>query len=660
MAQNLRTMQDDLREAKEKTKKPAFGFMQKKETIQNDLETTAEVKEKIETAPIKEEKKETLTENRIPEPIKTFQKNDILSKLQEDPDAQENDKEEPYKIETKEEIKPTNFETVLKTEEEKKDSQENIPEKKQDEEIKSLAKRISESMSSTIKHEIDKEKEKHPAEIDKDKELKELINRMSQNLQETNEELQDLTEKLNESEMQLKELQTKETEQKIEQPKTNESPITAEVEKPMQEKVPAKKGIIDTKPKNQEIAEDKPISDKANSIEPDKDNKGDNKNISYWEKLHKSIKSEQEGVTIATPEVIKEEEAKTQEGGIIAPKQQGIDIQEGETKNENDSLPETKAPQFYDKYISPENRLVFGKQEYYSSIHKKIKPKTKKESLERFKDTLKSAEQLNILTTEEEKKLLKKQIATKYHLNLNALPWKKIIIASTILLTIWGVSLAYIIPRVRQNEEETENIIAGKNIEIIEQKIVAEISASQSQVEGINYFDATIDPWKSFPDKSVIRLKITNNEKSALLTKDNALKTILKNENYEKMPQNFSDLTSEEYSILVFKNNDSLRLGLVFQFDPSKVNEINQAMSEWENINNKQQRIHNIMKTLFVNTRTIESERGFSSANYKNIELKYLNLPDTNTSMDYFVYDNIIVFTTSKDTVLEMIDIMTQ
>jgi hypothetical protein len=63
------------------------------------------------------------------------------------------------------------------------------------------------------------------------------------------------------------------------------------------------------------------------------------------------------------------------------------------------------------------------------------------------------------------------------------------------------------------------------------------------------------------------------------------------------------------------------------------------------------------MKNLFVNSRIIEQESlTFQPAIYNGTELKFINLPDSDTSMDYFIYEGYIVFTSSKDHTFQLID----
>lgn len=669
----LRTMQDDIKEAREKLKKPAFGFMKKKEEAPKEVKKPEEILNtnivtpenkkpeiiispekienqempKIEIPPIKVEKniqeKETRVETIIPAKAEVKNITEVLDK-------------ENTRIQKKEEIKPVNFETVIKNTEEIQKEKPSTEIKEKDKELESLTQRISSAMNQTVPS---IKKEEAPKISDKDSELKELISRMSNNLKETNEELQGLTEQLAESEAVIEKLQ----EQNLDDINQKTDDISTEVSKKPKE---IQAGI------NKEPLEEKEqVFIKINQeetgkavTEETKKEKTQDGNIKtetpYWSKLHKALKSEPEKEIKTTPEVIKEEEKKAQEGGIIKPKQ--IEkIGEIEEEQIEEGTPKTKLPNFYDNYINPENRLVFGKQEYYSSIHKKIKPKSKKENLEQFKDTFKSTDTPELMTDAEEKMKLRRRIAKKYGINLDALPWKKIVVGSVVFLTVWGMAFMYITKKVQPPVPEEIVVTEGKSIEVVDKKIDQEVTTTQNQVSGINYFDAVLDPWKNFSNATTTRLRIIQNNKDTLLTKDEALKTILGEENFNNIPQDFKTLATEEYNVLVFKNNNDIRLGIAFRFDQSKKDELEETMINWERTSAKKQKIYNVMKALFVKTKTTETEQDyFNSANYKEVNLKYVNIPDTNTSMDYFIVDDIIVFTTSKDTTIAMINFLKQ
>lgn len=691
----LRTMQDDIKEAREKMKKPVFGFMKRKEEARTEVEKTEEKpnadiaetgiqktatiippekvqNQKIQTAEVSPLKPETISQEEKTETgIMIPPKAEIIN-------ITETPKEENTTKTKQEEDKPVNFETVIKTTEENRGGGNAIKTPEKNRELESLTQRISGAMHSQTMPSTNPEKAEEPQEkesvplSDKDSELKELISRMSNNLKETNEELQGLTEQLAESELVIEKLQAQSLNninQKVENSSIGISQRPKDVsvgiyEKPVEEKGQNRVEIQPTKiiePAEKVLTEEKPPN-KANETE-----------TPYWSKLHQALKNSPEEENkpkpqIAKPvikeednhkpQVIKEEEEKTEAGGIIT-LPQTENLEEIEEEKTEVNIPKTKIPNFYDNYINPENRLVFGKQEYYSSIHKKIKPKAKKENLEQFKDTFKAAEKLNLMTEAEEKMKLRRRIAKKYGLNLDALPWKKIIIGSILFLTIWGVTFTYITKKVQPPAPEVIVATPGKSIEAIDEKIKQEVTATQSQVSGINYFDAVLEPWKDFANSTTTRIRIVQNDNEIILTRDEALKTILGDENFNNIPQDFIDLVGDGYSVLVFKNDDDIRLGIALSFDQSKEKEIEEAMIRWEQSGTKRQRIYNVMKALFVKTKTTETEQNyFDSANYRGINLKYINIPDTNTSMDYFILEDMVIFTTSKETAIAMIDFL--
>ena len=68
-----------------------------------------------------------------------------------------------------------------------------------------------------------------------------------------------------------------------------------------------------------------------------------------------------------------------------------------------------------------------------------------------------------------------------------------------------------------------------------------------------------------------------------------------------------------------------------------------------------------ILKPLFINDSNFEKTYGdFSSTTYsdENIELRYVHLIDNDTALNYFLYKDILVITTSKDNTFVMTDIL--
>lgn len=311
-----------------------------------------------------------------------------------------------------------------------------------------------------------------------------------------------------------------------------------------------------------------------------------------------------------------------------------------------------------DEYTNPENRLIFGKQEFYSSLHKKVRPKTKEEKLEDLRKTVKDKEKK--LSEDEEKKMLRRQIIKKYGIKLFALPWAKIIIFTILFLGAIGGSLLYVLPKFKQSPAPEVILTTGESIPELDEKIKMEVTARESQVTALNYFDGELDPWKSYSDGDIIRLKIDYDDHDVPLSRDEALKTVLGKENFENMPKDFLGLVSQKYDMLAFKNNGSLRLGVAFKFDQAKQDDLENLMVAWEKNINSDQKMQSVMRKLFLKDKITESAgaTAFQPGTYSQIELKFLNLPDNNTSMDYFMHDGIIIFATSKDNTFRMIDIV--
>jgi len=216
-----------------------------------------------------------------------------------------------------------------------------------------------------------------------------------------------------------------------------------------------------------------------------------------------------------------------------------------------------------------------------------------------------------------------------------------------------------VLPRFTPSKPATIEIATGENIPEIDQKIPKEVSAKESQVSALDYFNSNLDPWKSYQQGDVVRVKISYNDHDILLPRDEALRTILGQQNFQSIPQDFLSLASQQYDVLVFKGSSSLRLGIAFKYDQTKEADFRQAMLNWEKTNDRSQKIYNVMKALFGTDRfTEDNTASFQPSMNNGTELRYVNLPDSSNSMDYFIYNDLIVFTTSKDTAFQMMDLV--
>jgi len=501
----------------------------------------------------------------------------------------------------------------------------------QDEDIKDLIKRVSRSMeTSGTPNTTVQEKPENTTKPDKDRELKDLLSRMSQTIKK---------EKTTPTPKPVAE----EAEETDEEP-TDEEPIRDVIHGPQPEeylKKNLKTGLA------------------ASNISYDRVRipGTDNNDKNYWEKIHNTIKepaiSPQQrlmGGTNNAPSPYDVGEPK------IAPLNQNNLAMSEEVKTAQQRIMERR--QMRTSYTSPENRLIHGGQEFYSTMHKTIKPAMRPASLEGLEDIL-NAEPIEI-SEEEEKKRLKQSIISKYGIKLFKFPWLRVILISIIFLSIIGGTLIIVLPKLNQvSTKELEPVIVGESIAEIDRLISAEAFAKESEVTTLNYFDANVKPWKSFDNGEIIRLNINYNDQEILASREKALKAILGESNASNIPDNFMDIISPEYNILVFKENNTLRLALVFKYDRSKEEELKDAMSSWETTNTKSKKIYSVMKNLFVNSRIVEGDNpAFQPAMYNGTELRFVNLPDSDTSMDYFLYEGFVAFTSSKDHAFQLIDLL--
>lgn len=521
----------------------------------------------------------------------------------------------------------------------------NIQASKGDKELSSLVRRVSNAMNTTVKQE-ESAASTAPQNPDKDKDIKELIARMSKNLEKEKEMLEkEQQENKASSQQDLTETESERM------PKAKIEIESAPAPEPKPEPLPI---IPDEQPEEhpaESAAPSQPFvtqtatATKTDSLQTEKPAD------SYWAELHNTLKNstdKPDTQTYADPE----------ETGLIVPKETA---QEPTKPAEESLLPKRTYPKkpSGDDYADPENRLIFGRQEFYSSMHKKVKPKTSEANLEELKETVKEDEVK--LSDEEEKKKLRHQIITKYKIELFSMPWAKIVIFSFLFLATLGITLYVLIPRFIPKEQVTETIITGESITEVDKLIPQKIVAKQKEVSALGYFDSEIDPWKSLADRSVTRLTINNNEHELMLPRDEALKIVLGEENFKNVPQDVLGFLDNKYNILAFKNNDILRLGIVLKYNRNQEEDFKQSMTSWAETPAKAQKIHNIMKALFVNSKVEEkSSTTFQPSSYSNVNIYYLNLPDTDTSMDYFMYKGYLVFTTSKNTTSEIIDLLQQ
>lgn len=641
----LRTMQDDLREAKENKAGKNSQEIKTKETRKfKEPETPEQENSTIKPIvknPVPEQSERKVIAPEALSPVLAVEtQNAPTDEIQNDLEEIVPKKQAIESNQAKEIIPPKQVDNSLISKQQTKDA-----------ELSTLIKRVSASMEKTTPQ--IKEKPQEIRKPDKDQELKELIERMSKNMEKEEKILQ--------------------------KEKTN----TSKSEQSDSSKNPARSFLKNIFHKDEEDKE------KDNQQKPQD---------AYWEKMHKTLKDSQNNASEKKIEEIKKEsimkpkeeakkdvivkpakiiepvtqeatpiipekpknpepakeetiktteKAKIEETGIIAP----IKKDEPIVKKTN------KEPGNIIGYVAPENRLIFGKQEYYSSLRKKVDLKTGEKSLDDMEKTLKQEEKK--LSDEEEKKMLRHQIVKKYKIKFFELPIAKIIIFAILFLGTIAAGLFFILPKVAPIDEDPVTLATGENIAEIDQKISKEVFAKEKDIAAPNYFDDGLDPWKSYNNGDIIELKINYDDYEVMLPRDEALKAVLGEEQFKNIQEDFINSISQKYSIVAFKTENGLRIGIVLKYDQSQEEKFRSVMMDWEGTDTRSKKIYNVMKTLFTSSKIIEGNvTSFQPAIYSNTELRYINLPDTETSMDYVIYEDFIFFTTSKDTTFQMIDLI--
>lgn len=310
-------------------------------------------------------------------------------------------------------------------------------------------------------------------------------------------------------------------------------------------------------------------------------------------------------------------------------------------------------------YKTPENRLVSDKQAYYSSLHNKTqRPRVAQQNLDRFREILNEQQQNDASSPNDETQNLKRQIEQKYGLDKKkTLPVKKIGVIAIAILVLWGGALFVVFNKAKTPTAPVQTVQEGKNIPIIETNLPEEVMVTQSQVQGINYFDRSATPWNSYSEGQVLRLNIVDNNNKKRLKRDDALKALLGENNFNNLPQGLLPLLNEEYNIVAFKSDGEVRLGLTFSFNSARTTDLKNQLTAWENTGNKAHRMHNVLRKLFLNAPVVETTNyAFSGFEKESIEIRYVNLPNPDIAMDYFIYNNLLTFTTSKDTTDNMLE----
>ncbi len=401
------------------------------------------------------------------------------------------------------------------------------------------------------------------------------------------------------------------------------------------------------------------IESKPASALPDK-----NENKSFWKNVLEQTKKTGESRKIND---LKNEnlasKIKTDEGGKFEKYSEQSGILQNNNQREEEPYKKSLSEKVYDEnYTPPAERLAWGKQEFYSSVIKKIKPREEKGEMESLKNAA-MIKNRQILSKDEEYKKLKHSIAKKYHINLFSLPWKKIISVAVAVIALAGIASYFVFSETNPFSPDTKPpVVIGSEIEKFS-SLEKEIIISKKNLQGFNNLESeALNIFNSDNNIKIIKLLVINNEEEEnILSLPEALDSIgiinIKG-NINYLPDGFLQAAANNYNIFIFKTaKGTIRYGLAIK--ASDKNSLSGVMLTWEKEEARSKKMSAIFKPLFVNDKNFEDALGsFSASFYKNIEIRYVHLINKDTALNYFFYEDILIFATSKDTAFTIVDFL--
>ncbi|MCK5332370.1 hypothetical protein KAJ41_00710 [Candidatus Parcubacteria bacterium] len=390
----------------------------------------------------------------------------------------------------------------------------------------------------------------------------------------------------------------------------------------------------------------------------------DNKKF-QWSDLAKKINGDMNKNKIDRIDDIKKESslagtttkaAETLKSGILDIKK---DNQKKGQKEKDDKFDKEQSLSSYsENYISPNERLIHGKQEFYSSVSKVIRHKEKNDDIKALKEDerIKNA-QNNVLTKDEEYKKLKKGIIRKYNIKLTTLPWKKIIPVGALFIVFVGVAAFLLFSR-EKVEPVVKPPVVISGIEIEKFSNMTEITMDE---HSLKLGDSSEEASEEFNESvKVVKLRIIyDGVDNNMLILEDALSTILKKDR-SYFYDGFFEATTGNYNIFIFQTEKkTMRYGLAIQIKEDGL--MQDIMRQWEADRTNDKRIISVFEKLFIDDANgYYGYTEFSSVGVMGIEINYAHLKgNRDTALNYFIHDNILIITTSMDSNSTMIDLVT-
>ena len=454
---------------------------------------------------------------------------------------------------------------------------------------------------------------------DEKKELKDLINKIS----ETIEKKEDKT------------VQTESLDDKLEEKKEDETEKTEKDKESFWSDV--SKNLKDNK-----LAEPQKINAPEEKDQPITKNIEDIKSVSEENKKEEYGNS---GVLIkdeieeTRPQPLSPKERGTARGELVEDAKEKKEIR----KNFHDDA----------DYQPPENRLIFGKQKKYSSVSKRIELKKKKDEIEDMKNTDEIKEKQQVIPEKEKYAKLKNRVIKKYNIKLFLLPWKKIIPIAIILIVLSGAIYYVLVKRLTVTPPDPPTVIIGTEIEEFA-KIRNTIEFTKDDIVKMGFKENAIN--ERFMDNKVEELRIIIKDNGNIIPLKKALESV-KVETGD-FPNNFWETTTESYNIFATKTEQNA-FRFAIAIESNDIASLLKTMGDWEQESVEKRKMFNVFEPFFTDSKIEENfDQHFESTNYEYIYIRYINLPDKNTSFDYFAKDGLLIIATSKGNTERIIDIL--
>ena len=374
------------------------------------------------------------------------------------------------------------------------------------------------------------------------------------------------------------------------------------------------------------------------------------------EEIKKRKKAKEEGVLEESGVITSTEREKKLRTGEEA-------LREIEEKAAKEAETEAKAD-FETSYLSPEARLLYNKAEHHSSVLNKVKEKRKTPEVSKIEKILKDQkppEKEKKKDPDREYRRFKKSLKSKYQARLAEKMSRRMIIALVVIMLI-GIASVFswflVFKKSPKNpplhpSPKVAKVEGIKEFSSIKDEIVINLEKDESGIGLISKINARAARLKREKRLANISRIIVKKEGVPISLRE------LLDELKIKIPSDTLDFfDNNRYNLILFEEaTGAKRLGLAMVTSNPSTTRL--KFQSWENENIASRKIYRAFEPLFMGSRisSVSQER-FKTGKYMGVKMRYLQIPDKNTSLDYLVYGDILVITTSKDSIFQVIEIL--